>query len=56
MISKLGPDANRHDGAPRHRIAGFPVGFDEFHPDVSVNYQLNRFSDGSPRCSTRSAA
>ena len=28
--------------------ASFPVGFHGFHPDVSINYQLNRFSDGSP--------
>ena len=25
----------------------FTVGFHEIHPDVSVNFQLNRFSDGS---------
>lgn len=24
------------------------LGFHNFHPDVSINYQLNRFSDGSP--------
>jgi alpha-beta hydrolase superfamily lysophospholipase len=28
--------------------APFPVGYHTFHPDVSINYQLNRFSDGSP--------
>jgi pimeloyl-ACP methyl ester carboxylesterase len=28
--------------------ASFPVGYHAFHPDVSINYQLNRFSDGSP--------
>jgi pimeloyl-ACP methyl ester carboxylesterase len=26
----------------------FAVGYHAFHPDVSINYQLNRFSDGSP--------
>jgi pimeloyl-ACP methyl ester carboxylesterase len=26
----------------------FTVGYHAFHPDVSINYQLNRFSDGSP--------
>lgn len=26
----------------------FSVGYYQIHPDVSVNYQLNRFSDGSP--------
>ncbi len=26
----------------------FPVGYHPFHPDVSINYQLNRFCDGSP--------
>jgi pimeloyl-ACP methyl ester carboxylesterase len=29
-------------------LAGFAVGYHEIHPDVSVNFQLNRFSDGSP--------
>jgi len=26
----------------------FHVGYHTFHPDVSINYQLNRFCDGSP--------
>ncbi len=26
-----------------HRLASFPVGYYELHPDVSVNYQMNRF-------------
>jgi len=26
----------------------FTIGYHAFHPDVSINYQLNRFSDGSP--------
>lgn len=29
-------------------VAQFSVGYLDYHPDVSVNYQLNRFSDGSP--------
>jgi len=28
--------------------ASFTIGFHAFHPDVSINYQLNRFCDGSP--------
>ena len=28
-------------------LTGFAVGFHQIHPDVSVNFQLNRFSDGS---------
>jgi pimeloyl-ACP methyl ester carboxylesterase len=28
--------------------ASFTIGYHAFHPDVSINYQLNRFSDGSP--------
>jgi alpha-beta hydrolase superfamily lysophospholipase len=28
--------------------SSFAVGYHAFHPDVSINYQLNRFSDGSP--------
>jgi pimeloyl-ACP methyl ester carboxylesterase len=27
--------------------SSFTVGYHTFHPDVSINYQLNRFSDGS---------
>jgi hypothetical protein len=34
---------NRHSPAP----ATFTVGYHDIHPDVSVSYQLNRFSDGS---------
>ena len=31
------------------RIDGFPVGYyDDLHPDVSLNYQMNRFSTGEP--------
>lgn len=30
------------------RQASFPIGYHAFHPDASINYQLNRFSDGSP--------
>jgi pimeloyl-ACP methyl ester carboxylesterase len=31
------------------RIEGFPVGYhDDLHPDVSLNYQMNRFSTGEP--------
>ena len=26
----------------------FTIGYHVFHPDVSINYQLNRFCDGSP--------
>jgi pimeloyl-ACP methyl ester carboxylesterase len=29
-------------------LASFTIGYHAFHPDVSINYQLNRFSDGSP--------
>jgi pimeloyl-ACP methyl ester carboxylesterase len=32
---------------PRTDLAGFAVGYHAIHPDVSVNFQLNRFSDGS---------
>ena len=28
------------------RVDGFPVGYYYLHPDVSVNYQMNRFSTG----------
>jgi alpha-beta hydrolase superfamily lysophospholipase len=28
------------------RVEGFPVGYYYLHPDVSVNYQMNRFSTG----------
>jgi hypothetical protein len=28
------------------RIEGFPVGYYELHPDVSLNYEMNRFSTG----------
>jgi alpha-beta hydrolase superfamily lysophospholipase len=31
----------------RTDLAGFAVGYHEIHPDISVNFQLNRFSDGS---------
>src|SRR5262249_51319955 len=30
------------------RIDGFPVGFYNYYPDVSMNYQMNRFSTGEP--------
>jgi alpha-beta hydrolase superfamily lysophospholipase len=34
---------------PKSSIAHeLPIGFHRIHPDVSINYQLNRFSDGSP--------
>jgi hypothetical protein len=26
----------------------FTIGYHAFHPDRSINYQLNRFSDGTP--------
>jgi hypothetical protein len=32
---------------PLH-AASFIIGYHPFHPDVSINYQLNRFCDGSP--------
>jgi pimeloyl-ACP methyl ester carboxylesterase len=32
---------------PPADLAGFAVGYHAIHPDVSVNFQLNRFSDGS---------
>ena len=28
--------------------AAFPIGYYVFHPDTSINYQLNRFCDGTP--------
>jgi pimeloyl-ACP methyl ester carboxylesterase len=28
------------------RVEGFPVGYYHLHPDVSLNYQMNRFSTG----------
>ena len=28
------------------RVEGFPVGYYYLHPDVSINYQMNRFSTG----------
>jgi pimeloyl-ACP methyl ester carboxylesterase len=31
----------------RPDLAGFAVGYHQIHPDISVNFQLNRFSDGS---------
>jgi pimeloyl-ACP methyl ester carboxylesterase len=31
----------------RTDLAGFAVGYHAIHPDISVNFQLNRFSDGS---------
>lgn len=31
-----------------HYVAGFHVGFYQLHPDVSLNYQMNRFSTGEP--------
>ena len=34
------------DAPPERRVEGFPVGFYRLHPDVSVNYQMNRFSTG----------
>jgi pimeloyl-ACP methyl ester carboxylesterase len=34
-------------GPARTDLAGFAVGYHEIHPDISVNFQLNRFSDGS---------
>jgi pimeloyl-ACP methyl ester carboxylesterase len=31
------------------RMDGFPVGYyDDLHPDLSLNYQMNRFSTGEP--------
>jgi pimeloyl-ACP methyl ester carboxylesterase len=32
---------------PLPDLAGFAVGYHAIHPDLSVNFQLNRFSDGS---------
>lgn len=32
---------------PHSDLAGFTVGYHEIHPDISLNFQLNRFSDGS---------
>ena len=28
----------------------FVVGYHQIHPDVSLNYQMNRFSTGMPDC------
>lgn len=28
------------------RLGPFPVGYYQLHPDVSLNYQMNRFSTG----------
>jgi alpha-beta hydrolase superfamily lysophospholipase len=36
-------DPVRGHGAPD----GFAIGYHDIHPDLSVNFQLNRFSDGS---------
>jgi pimeloyl-ACP methyl ester carboxylesterase len=30
------------------RFEGFPVGYHSIHPDVSLNYEMNRFSTGEP--------
>jgi len=34
------------DSLKGHRFEGFPVGYYDLHPDVSVNYNLNRFCTG----------
>ena len=33
----------------KNRFTSFPVGFYQLHPDVSVNYQLNRYYTGDQR-------
>ena len=38
-----------HDAVALATGAPLATGFHRFHPDVSINYQLNRFSDGSPQ-------
>lgn len=35
-----------YDSSAQRRIEGFPVGYYNLHPDVSLNYQMNRFSTG----------
>lgn len=38
-----------HDAVALAPGSPLATGFHGFHPDVSINYQLNRFSDGSPQ-------
>jgi pimeloyl-ACP methyl ester carboxylesterase len=46
MFATAAP-ATRTTEPPRTGLAGLAVGYHEIHPDISVNFQLNRFSDGS---------
>jgi len=39
------PLGNDSSNIERH-VEGFPVGYYQLHPDVSLNYQMNRFSTG----------
>ena len=32
-----------HNTTLENRLASFPIGYYELHPDISVNYQMNRF-------------
>ncbi len=36
----------------KNHFTSFPVGYYQLHPDVSINYQLNRFYTGDPRMLT----
>jgi alpha-beta hydrolase superfamily lysophospholipase len=39
-------NASPSDSSRVRRIEGFPVGYYNLHPDVSLNYEMNRFSTG----------
>jgi len=36
----------------KNHFTSFPVGYYQLHPDVSVNYQLNRYYTGDQRMLT----
>jgi len=38
-----------HPSVKHRYFEGFPVGFyDDFHPNASLNFEMNRFSTGEP--------
>ena len=39
------PLSNDSSNGERH-VGSFHVGYSQLHPDVSLNYQMNRFSTG----------
>jgi pimeloyl-ACP methyl ester carboxylesterase len=40
VLDKLAP---RESGSPSSPSLSFPIGYHDLHPDVSINFQLNRF-------------